>query len=286
MNPINRILLYFTLTVIVLSLAGGFSKPSAELYRNQVAVLMYHHVHDQDESSSTVTTGLFRGQLTYLQQKGYHFISLADFRRFMHGGSVPDNAVLVTFDDGYKSFYDNAYPILKQLGIPAVNFIVTSDLADPLAPLIPTLSKEEIGEMLRQSPGMYDFQCHTDNLHRMIGNKAALTSVTDDQGNPISGDAYNAKIAADSAACHQKLTELHGKPEAADAYAYPFGVFTKPAVQLVRQAGFQYGFTIVGEMATRASDPMQIPRINAGNPQIQPANLHQIIMRRIETVKR
>lgn len=284
MSNVKRMMLYFTLAVIVLGLSNGFTKPPEQLYRDQVAVLMYHHVHDTDQSSSTVTTALFRDQLSYLKEKGYNFITLNDFKKFLQGAPVPANAVLVTFDDGYKSFYDNAYPVLKGLGIPAVNFIVTKDLADPTAPYPPALSKEEIREML-QVPGQYEFQCHSDNLHHMINDSAALTSKTDEQGNPISSDAYNAKIAADSKACYEKLGELYGKPGAGDAYAYPFGIFTGTAQSIVHDAGFRYCFTIIGEMATRASDPMQIPRINAGNPNIRPENLHQIILRRIEAVK-
>ncbi len=44
----------------------------------------------------------------------------------MEGATVPSNAVLVTFDDGYQSFYTAAYPILKSLRIPAVNFVITT----------------------------------------------------------------------------------------------------------------------------------------------------------------
>lgn len=74
-------------------------------YQDQVAVLMYHHIHDKDQSSSTITTKLFQDQMQMLTDKGYHFISLPEFRNFMQGSTVPDNAVLITFDDGYQSFY-------------------------------------------------------------------------------------------------------------------------------------------------------------------------------------
>ena len=87
-------------------------------YQDQVAVLMYHHIHDKDTSSSTITSSLFQNQLESLLSKGYHFISLDEFKMYMAGATVPSNAVLVTFDDGYQSFFTAAYPILKSLRSP------------------------------------------------------------------------------------------------------------------------------------------------------------------------
>lgn len=279
---IKRILLFFTIAVATLGVSDLFPKGAPGRYQDQVAVLMYHHVHDQDTSSSTVTTELFRAQLSFLQRQGYHFITLTEFKNFMQGSPVPSGAVLVTFDDGYRSFYEFAYPVLKELGIPAVNFIVTKDLADPLAPSIPALSRDEIGQMLREKPGMYDFQCHSNDLHHKIGSDAALTSRTDDSGEALGDDAYRSKIEADTAACASNVSSLYGAAGTADSYAYPFGVFDPTALKVLSEEGFRYGFTIIAEMATRRSDPMQIPRINAGNPKIRPENLQQMIERRIE----
>src|SRR4051794_5553072 len=72
------------------------------VYKDQLAVLMYHHIYDQDTSSSTITTKLFRDQLTLLKTKGYQFISLQQMKKFLDGAAIPEKAVLVTFDDGYE----------------------------------------------------------------------------------------------------------------------------------------------------------------------------------------
>lgn len=162
----TRILMTCLLFAVILYAGYDTLAPKADgTYRDQVAVLMYHHVHDTDHSASTVSTALFREQLSYLLSRGYHFISLGDFKQFLAGGPVPDKAVLVTFDDGYKSFHDFAYPILRELQVPAVNFIITKDLDTPLAPSIPALSPEEIQAMMREMPGLIDAQCHTNALH-------------------------------------------------------------------------------------------------------------------------
>ncbi|MBP1156916.1 MULTISPECIES: polysaccharide deacetylase family protein [unclassified Paenibacillus] len=265
---------------VLISAFDTWGPTVTERYSNQVAVLMYHHVHDTDKSSSTVSSTLFRDQLSYLQSKGYRFITLSEFQKFYEGAPVPDKAVLVTFDDGYQSFYNYAYPVLKELDIPAVNFIVTTDLDDPTAPTIPTLSREQIREMLSYRQGMFDFQCHSDNLHYKKDDQAALTGRLGGE----TEEQYVERVRSDSKACASKLNEIYGGSHAADTYAYPFGIFSKTAQELITEAGFHYAFTIVNEMATRSSHPMEIPRINAGNPKIQPEVLDKQIMLRIERV--
>lgn len=283
---IKKILAALLLAAILIGALDAWSYKDALRYRDQVAVLMYHHVHDTDQSSSTVSTALFRDQLNYLKSKGYHFISLSEFKQFYDGGAVPDKAVLVTFDDGYKSFYDYAYPILKELDVPAVNFVVTKDLDDPLAPSIPALSRDQIRQMLSERPGRYDFQCHSNNLHFKEGKTAAITGpLTREDGAPETPEQAVARVAADTKACAQRLNELYGSDHAADSYAYPFGIHSKTAQDLLTQAGFRYAFTIVNEMATRANPKLEIPRINAGNPAIRPELLDKQIMLRVESVK-
>ncbi|WP_235941778.1 polysaccharide deacetylase family protein [Paenibacillus puerhi] len=274
-------------TVMLASLLQAWPSQVKGLYRDQVAVLMYHHVADDAESSSTVSTSLFRNQLSYLKASGYRFITMQDFIRYYEGGSVPEKAVLVTFDDGYRSFYTNAYPILKELDVPAVNFAITQDLADPDSPSIPTLKVEQVREMLTYRPGMFDVQCHTHGLHYKVGHDSALTGrLPTEAGLAETDEEYAARIRQDSLACARELQELYSDPGAAQTYAYPYGLHSKPAQSYIREAGFRYAFTIVGGMATRAVDPMAIPRINAGHPGIEPEYLDKSIQLRIQRTPR
>ncbi|MFC5451941.1 polysaccharide deacetylase family protein [Paenibacillus aestuarii] len=266
------------MSVLLTPLQAGRSS-SQVYYQDQVAVLMYHHIHDTDTSSSTITSELFQNQLQSLLDKGYHFISLNEFKQFMDGATVPSNAVLVTFDDGYQSFFTSAYPILKSLRIPAVNFVITTDLADPLASYIPSMSKEQISEMTHDT-NFIDVGCHTDNLHHKLPNgEAALVGKFDDSGQPLTDVAYQQRISSDANACVGKLKGLTDRP--LDTMAYPYGISSPEAVQLVQQAGIRYAFTIQPDMATRSRDRLLIPRINAGSPGITPELLHRSIQRRI-----
>lgn len=253
------------------------------LYSDQVAVLMYHHVHDVDDSSSTISPELFENQLAFLRDQGYAFISLEQFQSFMQGEAVPNNAVMVTFDDGYESVYTHAFPILEKLGIPAVSFIITDKLDDPKQFEPPFMSPDQISAMTSARPRIMSAQCHTNGMHNNP-ETPYMTSRLIVDGVQETEEQYRNRIAADIQQCIRATAPLG--TEQVNALAYPYGVFDKLSSQLVKEAGIRYAFTIVPEMATRSSNPLQIPRINAGNPNISPQKLHETIKRRIQlTVK-
>jgi peptidoglycan/xylan/chitin deacetylase (PgdA/CDA1 family) len=275
-------------TLILCLIGIGLLAPSlqashgSEWYKDQVAVLMYHHVDDAAQSSSTVTTKLFRDQLEYLKAKNYHFISLDEFKQFLAGASVPDNAVLVTFDDGYESFYTKAYPILKSMLIPAVNFVITGDLEHPEQTYIPSMSRSQITDMIRHS-NFIAVGCHTDGMHNKLpSGEAPLVGRVSENGKTETEEEYKQRVLNDTRTCISKLNQL--SPEPVDSFAYPFGITNRTAADLISQAGIRYAFTITPEMATRDADPLQIPRINAGSPNITPEALHRTILRRIVAV--
>ncbi|WP_079909158.1 polysaccharide deacetylase family protein [Paenibacillus sp. 32352] len=250
-----------------------------DMYEDQVAVIMYHHLSDTAKSSVTITPKLFREQLEYLADKHYNFITLEQFKHYMAGGEVPDNAVLVTFDDGYRSFYDIAYPILKEMHIPAVNFIITRYLDNPDGSNIPFMTRQQLSEILSHPEDNIEFECHSDSLHEQINGQPMLTSRQNANGTLENSTDYANKVISDTNTCKNKLSQVNGGP--VSTYAYPFGGVDPNAAALVHQAGIEYGFTTVSEMATRNDDPMQIPRITGGNPSITPDELHRTIMRKV-----
>ncbi|WP_281885012.1 polysaccharide deacetylase family protein [Paenibacillus sp. YYML68] len=280
----TRTLLICMLTAIIaFSLLGLWSVNPDHTYRNQVAVLMYHHVHPTDRSSSTISPDLFREQLAFLKANGYQFITLDAFKRFYEGEPVPDKAVLVTFDDGYTSFHEHALPILKELDVPAVNFIVTEDLDAPGVKPIPTLTREEALDIVGYKPGMFDLQCHSHALHYKVGDEGALTGRLLIHGHPENEAEYKQRVERDSEACARSLAELYdGDVSRTNTFAYPFGIHSELAQSIIQQEGFDYAFTIVSGMATRNSLPLEIPRINAGHPDVLPEHLDKQIQLRVE----
>lgn len=253
--------------IIVAFLMGAADPLTAKAqpyYSEAVAVLMYHHIHDQDHSTSTIHSQLFYNQLHYLKAQGFHFISMQQFRQFLQGKPLPPNAVLVTFDDGYESFYSHAYPILKQLSIPSVNFCITKHLAGTYKTYVAPMKPYHLRQLsTHQSTGSaIEFQCHTNNMHHYLGKNPMLV---------YSGKTNQQQLVHDITVSMQALQPFNNQP--VDSLSYPYGRYNRGTLNAVRKAGIHYAFTIQEGLATRSSSHLTLPRINAGNPNMTPIAL-------------
>lgn len=92
-------------------------------------VLMYHKVDDLPGNPATVPVGVFAAQMRQLAELGYAPVDLGAVVAHYAGGiALPPNAVLITFDDGYRDVLVNALPVLERHGFPAVVFVSTAHL--------------------------------------------------------------------------------------------------------------------------------------------------------------
>ena len=91
---------------------------------------MYHQVEDRwDGSSTSVSAAAFKRQMGFLKDHRYRVISLADFLKELKANKrISFKTVVVTFDDGYANNLKNAFPILKQLDLPATIFVITENI--------------------------------------------------------------------------------------------------------------------------------------------------------------
>lgn len=90
---------------------------------DNAVILLYHHVSGSTPASTSVTPGVFEGHLQYLAD-GYNVISLEHAINDLKSNKpLPERAVVISFDDGYRNIYDNAHPILARHGMPYTVFI-------------------------------------------------------------------------------------------------------------------------------------------------------------------
>ncbi len=76
-------------------------------------------------TETILTPDQFKKQLLYLEAMGYSTIHFKDYIEFKENGKkLPDNPIIITFDDGYYSNYEYAYPILKELNMKATIFAI------------------------------------------------------------------------------------------------------------------------------------------------------------------
>lgn len=128
-----------------------------------IPVLMYHYIRinpnptDKVGFNLSVTPGNFAAQMDYLATHNYHSISLDRLGAVMLGeAKLPQNPIVITFDDGYKDVYTAAFPILKAHGFNAVSFVITGFVGGPNY-----LNWDQIKQM--QGSGLLTFGSHTVN---------------------------------------------------------------------------------------------------------------------------
>ncbi len=91
-----------------------------------VPVLVYHNISREQKGHVTVSPSKFEEQMRYLQAEDFHTVTLRDFFDYVAGHrQLPRKSVLLTFDDGWRSFEQFARPVLKQLGFTATLFVYT-----------------------------------------------------------------------------------------------------------------------------------------------------------------
>jgi len=245
-------------------------------YANEAAVLLYHQIDPAPGGPYSIPPRLFAEHLDALLQNGYHVISTRELTGFLEGKTpLPEKAVVITFDDGYRSFYRYAYPELKARGLPAANFVITSWAGKKIGGL-EYLTWDEMREM--QAHGM-SFCVHTDHSHY-----AAPTTA---KGNPkpvlahriwLPGknrleteEEYRHRVTGDLATARNRMErELH-RPVV--QIAWPYGDSNKPLLEIAQSLGYKFCYTNQSAMVTAKTDPFAVPRLDVGNPGVTPTDL-------------
>ncbi len=227
-------------------------------YSDKVAVLMYHHLEETPSPGlSTLAVRDFDEQMRLLKENGFSILSMEQYAGYMlEGAPVPDNAVLLTFDDGYESFYAHAYPILRKYEFPAANFVIVAPIDDRSRPGIPKLTWEQMREM--QAAGMR-FYSHTYDSHRLgpidsDGHEGAVLAhalYLSDQGRMETTAEYVRRIADDLALAERRLAEE--LPGARGIVAFPYGEYDQAGLlEVLRKLGIELTFTTFEGINTRS----------------------------------
>ena len=130
-----------------------------------LSILTFHAL-DDDRSPISVPPGVFRDGMEMLHQAGYRTLDLADLPQLLTNKSaIPEKACILTFDDGYRSVYEHAFPILQLFGMTATVFLVTGTPPDLKAPTrLPPLGARQMlswGEIREMDRHGIQFGSHT-----------------------------------------------------------------------------------------------------------------------------
>jgi peptidoglycan/xylan/chitin deacetylase (PgdA/CDA1 family) len=212
---------------------------TAQGYR-LVPILVYHNLGAQASGRLVQSAATFEQQMRYLKTEGYRALTLAEFLEFTRlNRQVPRKSVVLSFDDGYKSFKQYAYPVLKQLGFAATLFVYT----DYVGAGRNALSWQELKDL--QAEG-FEIQAHS-KTHSDLRRAPGETQSQFDQ-------RMQAELALPRDVFRRRLGQTP------DAIAYPYGRWDADVLKEVKAAGYVAAFTVRRQANPAFVSPLVIHR--------------------------
>ena len=210
----------------------SYNTPSVD---SGIPILLYHAISDEDDISSEmfVPADVFALHLEYLYRSGYHTVSFeALYEHWERGAALPDKPIVISFDDGYRSFYNYALPLLESYEMCATVFVISNHLDLPR-----TMTPAMIRDI--SAAGM-EIASHSHN-------HLYLTSCSEDE-------ARSQLITS-----KELLQELLGKP--VNVLAYPGGMHNDAVRQIAKEVGYLMAVGTVPGLNTAATDRFLLNRI-------------------------
>ena len=202
-----------------------------------VPVLMYHYVYTRDDvpkklNSNYILDTDLEQQLQYLIKNQYYFPSYQELHAYIEGKiSLPEKSVVMTFDDAQSKFLKYGIPLLEKYKIPATSFVIGIKNGD---------------EKIKKNASEYiTFQSHSYDMHKPGGNIG--------HGGIISA-LNNEQIIKD-------LKKSQNLVQNKEAFAYPYGDYTKIAQLAVKEVDFLCAFTTEYGRVKKGMDYTCLPRI-------------------------
>jgi peptidoglycan/xylan/chitin deacetylase (PgdA/CDA1 family) len=205
-----------------------------------VPVLVYHNLAPQARGRLVMAASTFAQQMRYLKSAGYRVVSLEALLAYVAlGRQLPGRSVVLTFDDGYKSFLQYAYPILKQHGFTATLFIYTDYVGSSANALDWDALRRVADEGF--SIGAHS-KTHSD-LRRRPGETA---------------EAFAQRMQAELAQPLQLFRARLGREPR--VLAYPYGAHDEDVADKVQEYGYAAAFSVRREGNPSFAHPLRLHR--------------------------
>lgn len=220
----------------------------------QVTILCYHRFEASPRDGLAISPEDFRQELQSLKDRGIGVISMADFLAWQRGEkSIPEQAAVITMDDGYDSCKEVAWPILREFGYPFTMFIYTDYVKGGPRSGGKSLSWDELREM--QAQGV-EFGSHSLSHSALNARKGR------------SDEEYRPWLKEELGASKAMLEKELGIP--ISVIAYPYGLHNETVREVAREVGYEAGVTVAGRKIEHGVDLMQVGRyaIDSKKPEV------------------
>lgn len=272
----------------LLCLAAPLANAQGER-REPLLVLSYHDIRDEvaegDGDAFATSTHNFAAHLDWLAGQGYQAVAVADVVAHIERGTpLPPKAVLLTFDDGLKSVYTKAFPLLRAYNYPALVAVVTGWLDMPQGQTVDYgprpfhrqdfLTWAELREM--QASGLIEVASHSNNMHHgVLANAfgtqtpAAITRVYDPSNNRHeSVQHYRQRVHADlDTSAKRILQEIGVRPR---SMVWPYAAYNSITNEIAESVGMPVSFDLETRNPLKLTSLHGLGRVLVmGNPDIK-----------------
>ena len=209
-------------------------------YKDQtIAVLGYHDFTDTKSTNEMqMEISKFEKQMAYLKKHHYKTITLKEMECFINKTcNLPRRSVLITMDDGYRSNYELAFPVLKKYNLNAVVFYMSINYNTNSENY---MNKEIIDKAKKEYPNI-EFASHSYNLHHEMDYLLDYDKINED---------------------FQKQKETIDTKY----FAYPYGHVSDNLEKALKENDYRLAFTFgpnkEHRKAKQTDDKYHIPRLN------------------------
>lgn len=213
-----------------------------EEQRISLPILMYHNLSKKAGllGRYVVSVEQFEKDLKYIQENKFTPITMTELIEYVYEGEpLPEKPIMITFDDGYESFYAYAYPLLQKYNMKAVMSIVGA--YTDLFTKTPDhnldyshLTWDEVNEMSKS--GLVEIQNHSFDMHKNGGDRKGCA-----KKNRENVKAYEIELKQDLLKMQEETLQFTGiKP---NTFTYPYGALCPEALPILKEMGFRAALT-------------------------------------------
>lgn len=237
-------------------LTSSYLRSWGEANNLQIPVMCYHNVTACWKASHSlkISPDLFEDQLKFLKNHDYHTITPAQYYEWwMNGTSLPENPILIAFDDNYEGEYDWGGSLLKQYNGTGTIFAITKSVgANGSWWNHGSWSDFSTGE----AEGFINAESHT--MTHLEATSLSQSTVLIEYTN--SRLAFQANMSGKT--CH-----FLAYPYGSDTYTLSGSQLPAAIPVLAARAGYKMSFSVRGSLSSRFSPPQNIPRVGPDGDQ-------------------
>jgi len=235
----------------------------------QTIIYCYHRLVDKVRYPGTeITPAVFEAQMKELKDRGITVISLQDLLAWKRGEkNIPPRCAVITFDDGWKSQYEVAWPIMKKFGYTFTMFIYTEGVAGGSLGGGQAITWEMLADM--RDNGI-DIEAHSATHQDLREGHTVMIMEPGGKRTKkkLTGAEYEQWVQNEVVGCKQLLEQRLGIR--INCFAVPFGTYNEHVKEIARNAGYESMFTVYGQPITYTSPMDALGRyaIEANKPKV------------------